>query len=173
MIAAMKVISASLVALVISLQCAVAQDGPPTFPTFGPDDPQRISFVSRLSPERRAALAAAIDQADTVGFFPPDVEGRGNVDVGMVLYLLPTWEEADEIPDQVLPPVAKDRLETINPAYFRYAMPVRNKSGKTYVLMFYIIGSDDDATLTCLAQDLVIVLIAGFDSGRMAECVRG
>ena len=69
-----------------------------------------------------------------------------------------------------MPKSGSERL--IVPIY-RYAMPVREKGGETYVMVFYIVPSHEDGVLKCLADDLMIVLLAGFESGRTAECARG
>ena len=152
---------------------APAQEGPPTFPTFTADNPQRIGFVSMLNEERRAALAAFLDQADTYGFFPPNVEARGADPFGMILYLLPSWQAAEQLPPNVLPPMALQQLKQVPPDYYRYAIPVRIGEGESKVLVFYIIQNTSDALLTCLAQDLVVILAAGFESGETADCVTG
>jgi hypothetical protein len=151
---------------------ASAQENSPTFPVFSPDNPQRVGFVSKLPAERRAALAGFLDAADTYGFFPPDVEARGDLPFGMVLYLLPSWEEAAELPPQVLPPAAAQQLAQVPRNYFRYAIPLSRGEGETKVLVFYIIQQTSDALLACLAQDVVVMLAEGFGSGKTAECVR-
>lgn len=167
-----KTICALIGVVVLCGTGAFAQQDPPTFPTFSADDPQRIGIVSKLTPERRVTLAHFLDEADTYGFFPPKLEARGSDEFGIVLYVLSSWEEAQKLPPEILPPLAAQQLKGINPNFFRYSIPVRRKAEDTFVLMFYIAGQPNDKTLQCLAQDLVLTLSSGFDPKAVAPCVR-
>ena len=150
-----------------------AQTGVPTFPTYTPEAPQRIGIISRLGKEQKATLVRSIDAADLYGLFPPDLEARGKTPYGIILYVLSDWSDVEKIPEAALPRAALPQLRAIDPSYFRYAIPVRNSAGRTYVLMFYVAHDPTPQVLQCLAQDLVVVVHTGFASGDMADCARG
>ena len=160
------------VLLAVMASATVAQQDLPTFPSFSADDPQRIGFISRLNPERRAALAGFLDEADVHGFFPADVEARDGAEYGIILYLLSEWGDVHQLPPHVLPPVVLPQLEAVEPTYYRFAVPARAGSGKTFVMLFYVMADNGDATLRCLSEDLVAAVAARFASAAKADCVK-
>ena len=150
-----------------------AQTEPLSFPTFTAEDPQRIGIISKLSAEQKAGLISSIDAADLYGLFPTDLEADPEDSYGILLYVLSAWSDVEEIPAQNLPRAALPQLREINPAYFRYAIPMRNPDGRLFALVFYVAPNPTPEVLQCLAQDLVVVMHAGFESGDIAACARG
>jgi hypothetical protein len=150
----------------------VLSQEPIQFPTFSPDDPVRVAIIGQLSPQQRASMAQSLDAADTEGYFPPALMAQGTDDYGIALYLLKSWEQAQQIPTRFLPAAAAQQLEGLDPSLFRYVIPIERTPGDVGILIFYTLSAPAKPLFDCVAEDLVTLITAGITSNVTAACTK-